>query len=485
MRRTDRLYALVEELRARAPRPISRSLLAERLEVTERTVERDISALQQAGVPIWSQRGRGGGYAIDAQWSLPPLNFDATEALAVIAALATAQALPFADAGKRAEQKVLAAMTDGEARRARELAGRLRLGTFGTPVTRDVLVAVEEAVVERRVVELAYRDRGGSSTSRPVEAHGLHLSGTGSYLVGWCRMRDAGRAFRLDRIVSIRLTDEVAPSRELDALLDWVDDAVVPDVVKGDVMPTKGAVPTRRWGPPRKAEDVTGTSPAFAVAVATALPGATSADRRGRIACAVSEATFLTVDDTHAVVGDDRFVLGRIGRDDLRGAIEDAWRAVAPKRAVTAWARRRAAWEALPPLTHDDVRRVVLSFPAANEGPIWGTDVGFRIGPEKKGRFARFGPPVGNHVGNLLAPDDVDTLVLFACEQKPELLASRADRWFTTAHYGPPDEPGGVITRLAEWRGEDDLGELAEVIEDAWRGVASPALLAELDGRDR
>jgi hypothetical protein len=295
-------------------------------------------------------------------------------------------------------------------------------------------------------------------------------------------MRDAGRAFRLDRIISIKLTDELAPTRELDALLDWVDDAAVPDVVKGDVMPAARAVSSRRWGPPRKVEDVTGTSPAFAAAVASALPGATSTTRRARTTYAVGDDVFVAVDDTHAIVGDDELGLGRIGRDDLRAAIESAWKAVAPKRTVTAWTRRRAAWEALRPVTHDDVRRVVLSLPGANEGPIWGTDVGFRIGPEKKGRFARFGPPVGGHVGNLLEPDDEDTLVLFVCEQKPDLLASRADRWFTTAHYGPLDEPGGVITRLSEWRGEEELAELAEVVEDAWRGVASPALLAQFEG---
>src|SRR5688500_6886870 len=186
MRRTDRLYALVEELRARAPHPISRLDLADRLEITPRTVERDISALQQAGVPIWSQRGRGGGYAIDAGWSLPPLNFDATEALAVIAALTTARALPFADAGRRAQQKRLAAMPPGEAARAKELAGRGRFGTFGTAAAPRIVSAVEEAIVDRRVVELDYRDRAGTTTTRVVEAHGLHLSGTGTYLVGWC-----------------------------------------------------------------------------------------------------------------------------------------------------------------------------------------------------------------------------------------------------------------------------------------------------------
>jgi predicted DNA-binding transcriptional regulator YafY len=70
--RTDRLYALVEELRARAPRLMRASELAERFEVTTRTIERDLLALQEAGVPIWAQPGPGGGYGLNADTSLPP-----------------------------------------------------------------------------------------------------------------------------------------------------------------------------------------------------------------------------------------------------------------------------------------------------------------------------------------------------------------------------------------------------------------------------
>ena len=65
MNRTDRLYALVEELRAVAPRPRSARQLAERYEVSARTIERDILALQESGVPIYAETGRRGGYAID------------------------------------------------------------------------------------------------------------------------------------------------------------------------------------------------------------------------------------------------------------------------------------------------------------------------------------------------------------------------------------------------------------------------------------
>ena len=456
MRRTDRLYALAEELRSRAPRAVSRADLAETLEVTPRTVERDILALQQAGVPIWSQRGRGGGYAIDERWSLPPLNFDATEALAVMSALATARSLPFAEAGRRAEQKVLAAMASVEAARARELAGRLHLGPFGPGGAREIVVAVERAVVARAVVDIGYRDRQGQVSSRTVEAHGLHLTADGSYLLGWCRLRDDVRLFRLDRIVSVRDTGEIAPERHIE-----------------------GGSMARSWGPPRKADHQTGSSPAYARAVMSALDGVASTTRAGESTHRVGGEAVLRVDerDGSVTVDGQTIVIRTIGRDDLRELIESAWADRAPKAAVTAHRGARARWLKLPAITFDDIREVILALPGAVEGPIWGDSRGFLIGKEKRTRFAYFGPPEGSRPGNLLPPDDEGTLVILRCEQRPELLAARPDRWFTTAHYGPPDEPGAVITRLSEHRGPGDLAEIAELIEDAWREVAPPKLL--------
>ena len=123
---------------------------------------------------------------------------------------------------------------------------------------------------------------------------------------------------------------------------------------------------------------------------------------------------------------------------------------------------------------------MIEALPDANEGPIWGQDLGFRVGDEKRTRFARFGPPEGSKIGNLLPPDDENTLVILHCETKPALLASCAERFFTTPHYGSPDEPGGVMTRLAENRGKQDLAQLAELLEAAWRHVASPEQIAEL-----
>jgi len=214
MNRTDRLYAIVEELRAASPAYRSTTWLADRFEVSTRTIERDLSALQQSGVPIYAMAGRTGGYAIDRQHSLPPLNFTAAEVTAVATALAGAGATPFGQAGRSALQKILAVLGEVDAQGAHELASRIRIYDHG-PRGRAPGV-VEHAIVQRRVVRLDYVDKEGALTERvvePVAVLGVHPNW---YLWAWCRLREAPRSFRLDRIRGAVMTDEVAPDRGLD-----------------------------------------------------------------------------------------------------------------------------------------------------------------------------------------------------------------------------------------------------------------------------
>jgi predicted DNA-binding transcriptional regulator YafY len=231
MNRTDRLYAIVEELRARSPRQMRAQELAERFEVSGRTIERDILALQEAGVPIWSQRGPRGGYALDPRRTLPPLNLTAEEAVSLATALAVAGPMPFEQAARRARMKLAAVMQSSEAVEAESLAGRIRVAPreIAPP---EVLRAVEEAVLRHVVLELDYEDRMGIPTKRGVEAQGLFGSTHGWYLIGWCRMRDGGRMFRLDRISSAIVTDEKIPDRDVDEVLDVPFDVLTPSLVE-------------------------------------------------------------------------------------------------------------------------------------------------------------------------------------------------------------------------------------------------------------
>lgn len=214
MNRTDRLYALVEELRGVAPRLRSARWLADRFSVSTRTIERDLLALQEAGVPIWAENGRTGGYTLDASATLPPASFTADEALALLVGLGRLQRGPFESAATTAMRKILAVMPDEEARRAIVAASRIHL--LEPDEDRPTVVPELAASLRSdRVIRLAYRDRAGEASSREVEPLGSIVKSDTWYLIAWCRLRDGVRAFRGDRIVSIELTDERPPRRVL------------------------------------------------------------------------------------------------------------------------------------------------------------------------------------------------------------------------------------------------------------------------------
>ena len=220
MNRTDRLYALVDELRARAPRLVRASELARRFEVTTRTIERDLLSLQEAGVPIWAQPGPGGGYALDADTSLPPLNLTPAEAAAIATALAATRAMPFSEAGHSALKKLTGAMASAPRNSASKLVRHIRVAQEPRSGTANAIAAVlQQALLDSVAVELTYRDVASRETRRVVEPAGLVGTRRGWYLAAWCRLRQAPRAFRLDRIAQASLTHETIAARSLDAML--------------------------------------------------------------------------------------------------------------------------------------------------------------------------------------------------------------------------------------------------------------------------
>ena len=225
MNRTDRLYALVEELRAAAPGHVSATALADRFEVSTRTIERDLSALQQAGVPIYATPGRRGGYAIDGQHTLPPLNLTAAEVTAIATALASRSSTPFSHAGRSAMQKILAVLREVDAQGAQELASRIRIFDSGALGPR-VPAVIEHAIVQRRVVVLDYVDKQGAVSERVVEPAAVLGVQPNWYLWAWCRLRGAPRSFRFDRIRGAVMTDEVAPERDMDLASIQVPDLI-------------------------------------------------------------------------------------------------------------------------------------------------------------------------------------------------------------------------------------------------------------------
>ena len=113
MRRTERLFALAEHLRARRT-GVTAEALAERFGVTIRTIYRDLDSLRAASMPLHADRGRGGGYALDRSYSLPPVNFTAREAAVLLTTgrwVTELRLLPFAQTLGTALDKVQGALS--------------------------------------------------------------------------------------------------------------------------------------------------------------------------------------------------------------------------------------------------------------------------------------------------------------------------------------------------------------------------------------
>jgi predicted DNA-binding transcriptional regulator YafY len=160
MRRQSRLFALAEYLRGRRT-GVTAETLAERFGVTPRTIYRDLDALRDASLPVQADRGRGGGYALDRNYTLPPVNFTAREAALLVAVggwAASMRYVPFSDTLRAALDKVRGALSASAQREAIAHAGTLRfVGVPAPAVLPEVRRMVEEAWFEQRPVRLEYR----------------------------------------------------------------------------------------------------------------------------------------------------------------------------------------------------------------------------------------------------------------------------------------------------------------------------------------
>ena len=193
-------------------------------------MERDISALQQAGVPIYASPGRVGGYALDRSRTLPPLNFTPAEAVAMALGLHGLAGSPFQHAARDALRKLLAVLPAADRAAAAALAGRVHVldgraiggvgsgvgevGADGAGVAPPPMPrVVADALSAGRVLRLTYFDRAGAATERLVEPVAYVALADHWYLAAWCRLRADFRAFRTDRIRAAADTGEPAPPR--------------------------------------------------------------------------------------------------------------------------------------------------------------------------------------------------------------------------------------------------------------------------------
>ncbi len=178
--------------------------LAGRLEVSPRTVRRDVDRLRELGYPVRSERGSGGGYQLQAGAALPPLLLDDEEAVAIAVGLATAAGGPVAgieETAVRALTKLVQVMPPRLRRRVDALQAATTTGLFtGPTVDAAALTVLAQACRDGERVRFTYAPRGREPALRTVDPHRLVALGRRWYVLSWDVERHDWRSFRVDRL---------------------------------------------------------------------------------------------------------------------------------------------------------------------------------------------------------------------------------------------------------------------------------------------
>ena len=208
--RADRLLSLLFLLQAHGR--MTAPDLGRRLEVSTRTVLRDVEALSAAGVPVWTERGRGGGISLMPNWRTDVSGFTAGEARALFSG-AAGVADPQRPAWESAVRKLLAATPAEQRAPFQRAAERILVEPAGwrsREANPPHLAALQEAVFSARRVRLRYRSAGATRTStRTLDPIGLVAKGGVWYLVA--ATRDGDRLFRVERVVGLDVLDDPVP----------------------------------------------------------------------------------------------------------------------------------------------------------------------------------------------------------------------------------------------------------------------------------
>jgi predicted DNA-binding transcriptional regulator YafY len=199
---SSRLLEMLSLLQAR--RDWSGADLAGRLEVSQRTIRRDVERLRRLGYPVESLTGRAGGYRLRAGSAMPPLLLDDDEAIAIAVGLRTAAhaaVTGIEETAVRALVKLDQVLPAHLRRRVRALGAATSIPPAAGPtVDPQHLTVIAAACRDRERLRFGYERRDGTESRREVEPHSLVHQGRRWYLVAWDRGREDWRSFRVDRL---------------------------------------------------------------------------------------------------------------------------------------------------------------------------------------------------------------------------------------------------------------------------------------------
>lgn len=220
VRRTDRLFKIIQILR-RSKRPVTAERLAEELEVTKRSIYRDMAELFAQRVPI---RGEAGiGYVIDREFDMPPLMLTPDE---LEAAVLGAQWV-----AERADRVLAAAAKDLIAKLSASVPERLRTfiaeptvgtpGALSSPLDGLDMVTVRQWIRGGRKIRIRYEDEAGKRTRRIIWPVMIGYAERARLLAAWCELRRDFRAFRTDRIIDAAFLDDRIDGSTAELVSRW------------------------------------------------------------------------------------------------------------------------------------------------------------------------------------------------------------------------------------------------------------------------
>lgn len=207
-KRISRLTAILTQLQSR--HLLTAKYLADKFNVSVRTIYRDMKSLEQAGVPIITEEGKG--YSIMEHFRLPPVMFSESEANALITAeqlVLKNKDASFVKDYEEAVTKIKAVFTQSVKDKANLLAERVQFRqNIDNKRTSNKLSALQFALTNFLLAEIVYTNEAHKTTQRVVEPFALLSTQENWLLLAWCRLRNGFRFFRLDRMNELEIRTE-------------------------------------------------------------------------------------------------------------------------------------------------------------------------------------------------------------------------------------------------------------------------------------
>ena len=209
--------------------------LADQLEVSDRTLLRDINELREQGVPIEAERGPGGGVSLSRRWGVDKLRLNHEEVISMLVSLAITETLQsplLAEPVRSVRQKMTLGLPEHQRQVVNQLRKRILVGdpasgqvtqTYSQP-TAAITRQVTTGFFELEMLDIEYIAGNGAVTERRIEPQYLFFNWPVWYLLGWDHLREAPRVFRIDRMQKVTLAGETFRPRSRSLILQGLDD---------------------------------------------------------------------------------------------------------------------------------------------------------------------------------------------------------------------------------------------------------------------